>query len=665
MKFWPFTKQEKRSNPLLNDFWFTRNLSMKSSSGVSVNEATALTYSVVFACVRILAETVSGLPLILYRRSKDGSKTRADNHPLYRLLHDSPNSAMTAFRWRCAMMNHLVIWGNAFAEIRIDARGNITGLWPLSPDRVFIRLAATQDGDIQPVYQYNDPVTLSMRTIPNERMLHVSGMGNDGIQGYSPVRLHREAIGLGMSMQEFGSRFFGEGTHPSVIIEHPNKLSEPAHKNLHDSLTSAHSGLGKSHRLLILEEGMKLSPLGIPPEDAQFLESRQFQVIEICRIFRIPPHMVGDLSRATFSNIEHQSIEFVVHTIRPWLVLWEQELNRSLLLQNEQNEYYFEFLVDGLLRGDIKSRYDAYRVGREGGWLSSNDVRRMENMDPIKDGDDYLMPMNFQVIGKPAPQVQPADKDSARHYPAELRALNAGSYIDDPMEKVVFRFIPLFRESLKDILDIEADVLIKAIHDHLETRSAESFLSFMDSFYRDHHAYVKTKFGPVLEQYAETIHKTASEMIGVAVGDTSQIEDFVGRYLESYAFRHCRKGRLELESFLELETKDRISSKVESDIRDWVHSNAEELAAEEAVRAKNATARETWRQHGVTKLKWETSGNLNCPFCRKMSGRTVGIEGNFLNAGDVIHASTETDDGQRWMSLKIRSNKKHPPIHKG
>lgn len=404
MKLWPFSKKEKRSQTWLDDFWFSKNPVSKTSAGVMVTETTALTYSVVFACVRILAETVAGLPLILYRKSPDGSKERAVDHPLYKLMHDAPNQSMTAFRWRCALMNHLALWGNAFAEINITTRGDIKGLWPLSPERVQIKLVKDRAG-IVPVYQYSDPFNLENRIIPNDRMLHVSGIGSDGFQGYSPIRMHREAIGLGMSMQEFGARFFGEGTHPSVIVEHPGKLSQDAYKNLSDSLATAHSGLGKSHKLMLLEEGMKLTPMGIPPEDAQFLESRQFQVVEICRIFRIPPHMVGDLSRATFSNIEHQSIEFVVHTIRPWLVLWEQELNRSLLLGNEQEEYFFEFLVDGLLRGDIKSRYDAYRVGREGGWLSANDVRRMENMDPIDDGDDYMMPMNFQVVGEPVPEI--------------------------------------------------------------------------------------------------------------------------------------------------------------------------------------------------------------------------------------------------------------------
>lgn len=412
MKLWPFSKKaEKRSYSLLDDFWFTKHPTAKASAGVSVNEATALTYSVVFACVRILAETVSSLPLILYQRTGDGTKTRATDHPLYSLLHDTPNYSMTAFRWRSAMMMHAVLWGNAFSEIKINSRGTVTGLWPLSPDRVQILITAKKDGTVTPNYQYLDPLTRAMRTIPNDRMLHIAGMGYDGIQGYSLVRLHQEAIGLGMAMQEFGSRFFGEGTHPSVIVEHPGKLSEIAHKNLSDSLTTSHSGLGKSHRLLVLEEGMKLTPLGIPPEDAQFLESRQFQVIEICRIFRIPPHMVGDLERATFSNIEHQSIEFVVHTLRPWLVLWEQELNRSLLLPDEQKNFYFEFLVDGLLRGDVKSRYEAYRIGREGGWLSVNDVRRLENMDPVEHGDKYMMPMNFQIMGEPGPEKEDENGD--------------------------------------------------------------------------------------------------------------------------------------------------------------------------------------------------------------------------------------------------------------
>jgi len=360
-------------------------------AGVTVNELTAMQSSAVFACVRVLAETVASLPLPVYQRLPSGGKTRAPTHVLYPVLHDIANPEMTSFLFRETMMVHLGLWGNAYAEIEYDAGGRVRALWPITPNRVVVA-RNEQTNELQ--YTVTLPEGLT-KTFPAWKIFHIPGIGFNGLVGMSPITAARQAIGLAVATETFGAKFFGNGTNIGGIAKHPGKLSEQGSKNLRASINEAYTGLGNSHRLMLLEEGMDFEKIGIPPEDAQFLETRKFQLNDIARFYRIPPHMIGDLERATFSNVEQQSIDFVVHTIRPWLVRWEQSINMKLFPEHERKSYYAEHLVDGLLRGDIKSRYEAYAVGRQNGWLSANDIREMENMNPIDGGDVYLVNGNM------------------------------------------------------------------------------------------------------------------------------------------------------------------------------------------------------------------------------------------------------------------------------
>jgi HK97 family phage portal protein len=373
-------------------------LTAMSRAGVSINERNALTTVTVYACVRILSETMASLPLMLYRRLGRG-KGRASDHEIYRILHDQPNPEMTSFIFRETLMGHLATWGNAYAQIEWEDRTRIKALWPLYPDRMqVVRDLETK----QIVYKYYPSSaeragSSGMVTLPAYRILHIPGLGFDGMVGYSPISLAREAIGLAKATEEFGSTFFKNGAHASGVLEHPSKLGDVAFQNLKKSFTEQSTGLGNAHKPLILEEGMKWHELSIPPEDAQFLATREFQRDEIASFFHIPPHMIGDLSHATFSNIEEQALEFVVYTMRPWLVRWEQTMNMKLLTPEEQQTYFTEFLVDGLLRGNIAARYNAYATGRQWGWLSANDIRELENMNPLpgEQGDTYLTPLNM------------------------------------------------------------------------------------------------------------------------------------------------------------------------------------------------------------------------------------------------------------------------------
>lgn len=364
-----------------------------SAAGKPVNARTAIQVSTVYACVRVIAETVASLPLHLYQVTDTGSE-KAGKHPLYRLLHDEPNDEMTSFVLRETMLSHLLLWGNAYCQIIRNGRGQVIGLYPLLPDRMKVDRDAK--GNITYTYTTTEGKEVS---VPAVNILHIPGMGFDGVVGYSPIALERNAIGLGMAAEEYGSRFFSNGATPSGVLTHPNTVKNPG--ALRQSWNAAYGGTSNSGRVAILEEGLKFERISMPNNEAQFLETRKFQVSEICRIFRVPPHLVGDLEHATFSNIEHQSISFGMHTIRPWLVRIEQSMNRSLLLDSEKGRFYVRFNMDGLLRGAYKERMEGYAIARQNGWMSANDIRELENMNPISDengGNAYMVNGNMIPI---------------------------------------------------------------------------------------------------------------------------------------------------------------------------------------------------------------------------------------------------------------------------
>lgn len=367
------------------------------NSGVRVDEESSMRTSAVYACVKILAETVASLPLHLYKKGTNGKNEFADQHPLFSCLYETPNDEMTSFEFREIMMTSLLLYGNAYARI-IRKQGHVTELWYLKPQYMTVE-RDTITGKIK--YTYSDDITNKTYVYKPNQIFHIKGLSIDGVKGLSPIAQAREAVGLSLATEEYGAKFFGNGARPGGVLEHPGILKDP--EKLRESWNQVYQGTRNSHKVAVLEEGMKYHSIGIAPEDAQFLETRKYQVNEICRIFRVPPHLVGDLERATFSNIEHQSIEFVQHTIRPWIVRWEQAIARALLSAEERTIYFARFNVDGLLRGDYKSRMEGYAVGRQNGWLSTNDIRKLEDLPLVATelgGDDYLVNGNMIPIRK-------------------------------------------------------------------------------------------------------------------------------------------------------------------------------------------------------------------------------------------------------------------------
>jgi len=349
----------------------------------------------VYSCVRILAETVAGLPLHVYQYNESGGKEKYIKHPLYRLLHDEPNPEMTSFAFRETLMSHLLLWGNAYAQVIRNARGEVVALYPLIPGKMTVD--RDKSGRLFYLYQRNmeDAPTLgkdSQVYLAPSDVLHIPGLGFDGLVGYSPIAMAKNAVGLAMATEEYGAKFFANGAAPGGVLEHPGTIKDP--QKVKESWNTAYQGSGNAHRVAVLEEGMKYQPIGISPEQAQFLETRKFQINEIARIFRVPPHMLADLEKSSFSNIEQQSLEFVKYTLDPWVVRWEQTMCRTLLLESEKPKVFIKFNVDGLLRGDYESRMNGYATARQNGWMSANDIRQLENLDRIPTelgGDLYLI----------------------------------------------------------------------------------------------------------------------------------------------------------------------------------------------------------------------------------------------------------------------------------
>ena len=345
--------------------------------------------------MRILSEAIASLPLNVYKYTKDGGKEKMLDHPLYRLLHDEPNPEMTSFAFRETLMGHLLLWGNAYAQIIRNARGEVIGLYPLMPGKMTVDRDSA--GRLYYLYQKTneDGAQLgkdSQVYLSPDKILHIPGLGFDGLVGYSPIAMAKNAIGMAIATEEYGARFFANGAAPGGVLEHPGTIKDP--ERVKESWNAAYQGAGNAHRIAVLEEGMKYTPIGISPEQAQFLETRKFQIDEIARIFRIPPHMLADLEKSSFSNIEQQSLEFVKYTLDPWVVRWEQSMCRALLSDSEKTQVFIKFNVDGLLRGDYQSRMNGYAVARQNGWMSANDIRALENMDPIpkeEGGDLYLI----------------------------------------------------------------------------------------------------------------------------------------------------------------------------------------------------------------------------------------------------------------------------------
>jgi HK97 family phage portal protein len=414
----------------INGRWFPSPLfgqSRVSVAGVSVTTETALRLTAVFACTKILSETVGSLPLILYRRKPNGDKERVTDHWLHRLIRVAPNDEQTPKEFFEMMQHHLSLAGNAYAEIIWNNQSQVEQLKPLKPSRVMVQRLT--NGAIR--YTVTDPHSNKQRVIPEDSIFHLRSMSSDGLMGLSPIQSAMESLGISIATEKFGAAFYGNGGTVGNVLEHPDKLSPEAHGRLLTSMNEKHGGPAQAHKTMILEEGLKLSHEGVTPDEAQFLKTRKFGVNEIARLYRVPPHMLGDLERASFNNMEQMALEFVMYTMMPWFTAWEQKIRRDLLLDDQ--ELFVEFLADGVLRGDFKTRTNGYAKAIQWGYMSRNEVRRKENL-PVEDDDldKPLIPLNMRTTDEP-----PEQPTGSRGMDTDTGTSDAnGAFIDDIAKRI-------------------------------------------------------------------------------------------------------------------------------------------------------------------------------------------------------------------------------------
>lgn len=445
----------------------------QTTAGVDVTHERSLGITSVYAAIRILAESLASLPLVLYERDGD-SKQRAENRALYRILHDQPNRWQTSFEWREMMAGHVLLRGNAYSFIASTGASAVDELIPLHPDRM--RPFWAPSG--RPAYEYHKPDGGSVVYLDSE-IHHLRGpLSDDGLTGRDPIDLHAESLGLSIAADRFGASFFGNGTNPAGVLQHPNNLSPEAYERLRSSWEKRHQGVESAHKPAILEEGMTWQSISIEPEKAQFLESRKFQVAEVSRIFRVPLHMLSELSGATFSNIEQQALEFVIHSLRPWLVRWEQAIGRDLVVQPRR--FFAKFLVEGLLRGDSEARGKFYNTMFQIGVYSPNDIREKEDENPVEGGDQRFVPLNMLPLEQ-APEAQEGDNQRELH---QRTIASYGLIFRQAMDKVVTAEVRKLRTQL-DQADDMGD---------FRQRAAD--------FYADHVRFVRRHLQPAMEAMA-------------------------------------------------------------------------------------------------------------------------------------------------------------------
>lgn len=651
--------------------------------GAAVTEEGALRLAAVYACVKVLAESVAMLPLILYEREGRGRR-RAVDHPLYRVLHDEPNPLMSPSDFWEASTGHVCLWGNGYAEIEYDNGGRPLALWPLRPDQMTdVRRSGNE---LSYLYQLPDGKRV---VLSGERVLHFRGLSPDGIRGYSVIGQARQLVGMGLAVEEFGSRFFRNGARPGGVLSHPGTLGDDGYERVKASWQEAHGGLSQSHRIAILEEGMSYTAVGVPPEEAQFLETMKFNRSQIASLFRVPPHMIGDLERATFSNIEQQGIEFKVFTMEPWLVRFQRAINVRLLGEGERERYFAEFLADALLRGDTLARYQAHSIGRQNGWLSANDIREKENMNPIEGGDVYLAPLNMAPAGgTDTDEVDVVDEEEGEEEEGRARPARRAVVLANGAEiraeqwdaakarhGLQVAYLPMYEDVAGRIVKRETNDIGNAARRLLAKGRAGEFDGWLDGFWEEHTGFVARQYRPLVLSAARQQAELAGKETGQEPPGPESVENYVEAYTQGAAERYVARRRAAVREWLaeqvtaesgatagEAEESEAdweaVAAEFGGQLSEWREEIPAQVAQEESVRVGNALALAFLLLLGVTRKTWVTVGK-NCPYCDSLSGRTIQIESFFLSAGQsFLPVGADSP-------LVMGGNVGHAPAHRG
>jgi len=625
---------------------------MDSYAGVNISPESAIRNSAVFNAGWILSNTIAALPLFVYKRVTDG-KEKAVDHSLYDLLHIQPNELMSSFIYREMMMWHLLFWGNSYSNIVIDNKGKVTALWPMLPWRM---TPEWRYGKMY--YKYRLPDNTET-ILSSEEVLHIPGMSFDGLEGKSVLSCAREGVGLGLALEEFGARFFGQGTQFGGIVEAERTLGPKAEANLRAALKEKYQGISNAHRLLILEDGMKYKQNIIPPNDAQFLESRKFEITEIARFFNIPPHLLKDLDRATFNNIEHMGIEFVTYSLLPWLTRIEQSETIKLLSKPERKVYFIEHLVDGLLRGDLKTRYEAYNIARLGGWMNADEIRALENMNPLPDGQgqSFWMPLNYMDAKKaaeiPVPKEIPDEQASK-----EIRTIRSAAL----KGRLANNYRKLFEDTISKIIKFERNGIVKATKSMFGKRKAsiKTFNEFLEQFYKEKYDEINKRTKPVVDTYGKVVFDAAANEVKYTDSGGAELDSYMDEYTEAFNLRYIATSKNRLSDAVDgaiTEGTDPIVA-VENKFDEFEKTRPQTVSLKEVIKIAGAVSILAYGLAGIGKTVWVAAGPEPCDFCLGLSGKTMSLGQPYKSKNDVYKVKGKEP-------LSFSSNIAHPPLHGG
>jgi len=626
-------------------------------SGKRVDEKTAMKTSAVFACVDRLSSAMAALPLKVYKRTEEGRET-AKNHFAYKMLHDEPNDELTSFTFRQLQMAHVLLWGNSYAEIERDNAFRAKKLWPLPPWKV-----EPKKDDNRGVY-YEVMVDGKRKILYQDQVLHIRGLGLDGLKGLSRISMARQAVGLSLATEEYGARFFGQGANPGGIVEYPGQLSDDAWERYKKDMRKSYEGLSQSNRLMFLEEGMKYHETSIPPDDSQFLQTRKFQLTEIARIYNVPLHLLQEHENSTTwgSGIEHLNIGFVVFSLTPYLENWEQEIDKKIVTTKD---YYSEHNVEGLLRGDSQARANFYNTMTNIGAYSINDVREKENMNKIDGGNTHFVPMNMMPLEQSEEQEEDIENDIRnrlkKQYKQKRQRRSAASRF-----KISKSYRKVFKDAAKRIVSREeADIMRKARKIFGENNSAKlaGFQKFLDEFYEDHPEYFKRQIAPAVTGLSEAISEVALDEVNYDDDISAEINKFDNEYIEALTARHIGSSKGQLNNVAEtaIEEQEDILTALQTRFDEWQEKRPDKIANRETVQLSAAIAMVSYKSAGVIKKRWNAIGAETCEFCQEMDGMVVSIDREFLSDNDRLEAEVEGDS----ETMNIYHGIKHPQLHEG
>lgn len=621
-----------------------------TATGIQVTNEQMMSYAPVFACVRIISEDIGAMPLHMYRRTDKGREIARD-HPVDKLMRN-PNPRMIASVYRETMMGCVLLWGNAYAEIEYDADYNPIALWPIHPSRVTPKRADSGGHDIFYEVRLPDGKT---QTLNDWQMLHLIGYSEDGLVGRSVLSMVRETVGLGIAAQEFGARYFGNGANMGGFIEVPTSLSDQAYNRFKSDINEKYEGLENSHRIILLEEGAKWAKNSIPPEDAQMLQTRKYQLEEVARFYRVPLHLLQNLERATFSNIEHQSIDYATHALLPWLVKIEQANERKLLTEDERETYFVKHNMDGMLRGDTKSRYEAYAVGRQWGWLSANDVREKEDMNAIEGGDVYLVPMN--MIPADQANTPPDDEDFERGATRRAEAISAAEYRASPTAEaigyaqarldVIHAAEAAVKDALDGIISTHCDTLTAYVP-LIEQGAPDLFMTSAANYLTDRAQVdqMSSTLSGSITQYADQTRQILQAELGDVLDDAAYkkiIDGYISSASHDYPVRSIEQLRRILS---DKKSVDELAERIRAKLLDWHNNRALQLGENASVKLTNEMTRRAAKKKGY-RVIWQVMSGTPCQFCAALNGMTV-------------------DAGSTFTSTKKGHKKRlNPPLHNG